>query len=59
MGLPYDAARLRLELGRHAERGDPARPRHLQAAAEAFAALGAAADAERARTALREDQSET
>ncbi len=52
IGMPYEAAKARYELGRHLRRGDPARRDTLQQARDAFDRLHATYDAGRAREAL-------
>ncbi len=52
IGMPYEAAKARFELGRHLQRSDPARRDHLLKACAAFDQLYASHDASRAREAL-------
>jgi eukaryotic-like serine/threonine-protein kinase len=52
LAMPYEQARVHMEIGRHLEVGDPSRREHLARAEEGFARLGAAVDAATARGAL-------
>jgi class 3 adenylate cyclase/tetratricopeptide (TPR) repeat protein len=53
LGMPYDQALARYEMGRCAAPGDPARREHLSQARETFVRLGAAHDLPRTEEALK------
>ncbi len=50
--MPHEEAYCHLQIGLHAQAGDPARRRHLTRAAELFTAIGAAHGLTLASTAL-------
>jgi hypothetical protein len=51
--MPYELGRIHLEMGRHAQTGDPLREDHLRKAREIFSRIGANYQLERMEAALK------